>query len=803
MAWLVLGLGFNFNLHAAPVLLAQPSAPNDSLVNIVAEAQGLALVPPDQVPPTGTFWWVQANGVSAPLPCPPADSSGAIYQIASGQYLVDTTDGQVALPPQRLGVRVSAAAVVNAQADALANQIDQIQAAASQQMSAMFTGGIPSPGGGGGSGGSGDYSPANTLITIDTNRLWLQMITVTNQTASLVAHPPWNVSNQVYDLLYTTNLASQASWRWLLRSYPNQTNLIVPNAADPQGLYRLSSPNDPTANSSLGTNFWLAFCGLSIDYSRGNRLSLIISSPAGASGRVTTPSYLTNGPILLITNCGDAGLNGIYVLTNLTSTEQTALGNNYIDANSPTYVKGTNWVAVDASGSGQCVLVAYDSDTGGLTYLYVKPGGNLNGGTNDWLTEGDPNLPVPTSLCAQVPLVDQSFTVAAGAATNISLPLAAMMTDYDAGAGTVETNGIHLTASQPVSVYGMDYDATGSAAFTGYPTPLLGTNYCVMARAADNYAGNSELAILATQDDTTVTIIPSPTANLSGYFSTNAYQVNLQAGETYQARSASIDDDVTGTWIISDKPVAVFGGASVADVPDGNTQSGNPLVQEQLPVESWGKEALAMSLAGRTNGDTYRILAAYSNTVVTIKGKVVTILDETDGPPWSVTTSNETVVVTNQAGQFYDIIVDGPVEFQATEPIQIAQFANGCNFDYIPDPTLPYAEGDPGEILVPLVGHYLNTNIIVTLPNDGVNGDFDENYLNIIVVQSGITSTVVDGSIVARTNFIAIGTSGYYGAQFAVTNSGVHTVTSSQPVGVQTYGFGVFDAYSFCGSVVK
>jgi len=61
----------------------------------------------------------------------------------------------------------------------------------------------------------------------------------------------------------------------------------------------------------------------------------------------------------------------------------------------------------------------------------------------------------------------------------------------------------------------------------------------------------------------------------------------------------------------------------------------------------------------------------------------------------------------------------------------------------------------------------------------------------------------VDGSLVAATNFVAIGTSGYYGAQISATNSGTHTFTSSQPVGVQVYGWGVFDAYGYFGGVVK
>jgi hypothetical protein len=241
--------------------------------------------------------------------------------------------------------------------------------------------------------------------------------------------------------------------------------------------------------------------------------------------------------------------------------------------------------------------------------------------------------------------------------------------------------------------------------------------------------------------------------------------------------------DVTGTWITSDKPLGVFAGAGIAWVPDANTASGNPLVQEQLPVDTWGTQALALSFAGRTAGDTYRVLAAYSNTVV-------------------FTNEVKLVVITN-AGQFYDIIVDGPVEFQASQPIQVAHFNNGIDF---PEGS---GVGDPCEILLPPAGHYLLTNIVFTLPNDNITGDFYEsyNYLDIIVPHSALTNTWVDGSTVDATNFVPIGTSGYYGAQISVTNAvdgaTTHTVTSSQPVGVEVYGFGFYDAYGYFGGIVK
>jgi len=589
------------------------------------------------------------------------------------------------------------AAILQAQVDELQNFIVQDQACQlsaqstrNRTMSALDSDPPPLPLGA--DGGTNAWPDGGGITfngrTPGTNDLWLEILSmsVTNATAHLVIHPPWNVTNGVYDLLYCTNLAPPISWHWLLRTDPGQTNLTVP-APNPQAFYRLGPPNDLTANDSLGTNFWVVFFSA---YEIGNttNLSLYISSAVGATGMVTVPG-------LGITN---------------------------------------------------------------------------------------------------------AFSVAAGAVTEVDLDPSVMMADYD----VVETNGIHITADQPVAVYGVDYSYTTTCSFTGYPTALLGTNYCVMARASlDNWPGdentNSQFAIVATADNTTVTNTPSPTAHLCGH--TNAYTINLQQGETYQINSTDMIGDVTGTRITSDKPLAVFAGAGCAWVPATNFSSGNPLVQEQLPVDTWGTQALALSFAGRTIGDNYRVLAAYSNTVVTISGRVVIPLDE-NSSPWTVTTSNEVVlVVITNAGQFYDIIVAGPVEFQASQPIQVAHFANGNSFDD--------QMGDPCEILLPPAGHYLLTNTVFTLPDNNVTGDFyeDYNYLNIIVPQSAIANTLVDGSTVDATNFVPIGTSGYYGAQISVTNAvdgaTTHTVTSSQPVGVEVYGFGFYDAYGYFGGIVK
>ena len=67
-------------------------------------------------------------------------------------------------------------------------------------------------------------------------------------------------------------------------------------------------------------------------------------------------------------------------------------------------------------------------------------------------------------------------------------------------------------------------------------------------------------------------------------------------------------------------------------------------------------------------------------------------------------------------------------------------------------------------------------NVPSGIDNYNVPYDFVTNFLNLIVTQSATNSTFLDDSIVAATNFVPIGMTGYYGAQISVT-SGTHIIT--------------------------
>lgn len=186
---------------------------------------------------------------------------------------------------------------------------------------------------------------------------------------------------------------------------------------------------------------------------------------------------------------------------------------------------------------------------------------------------------------------------------------------------------------------------------------------------------------VATEDNTSVTITPSSTADLVGHPGQYPITPPLMKGQTYQINSRYVTslEDVTGTMVVSDKPIGVFAGAAGAYVPNDKFAA-NPIIQEQIPIAAWGQQVSSLPFASRTGGDTYRVLAANNNTVVTINGAVVATLN---------------------AGEVYEGIVGGPVVFHGSKPIQVSHFANGTGYDG--------NTGDPCEILLSPIGSWLQS----------------------------------------------------------------------------------------------
>lgn len=195
----------------ASQLQAQNTTTPDSIVQVTAEAQGLNLVSPSDLPEMGTFWMVDSNGFLSPNPClPPNASNLPIYNIADDVFLVDSTDGQVATDGQQ-SVQDALASL----ADSVGNLINQVQAALAPRTLARAFGMAET---------MDSLSDASPLVaTFDTNQLWLEITNYDSNFAYLNLH---NGTNYVYCVWSSTNLSG--GWQIETELFPtgDQTNVL-------------------------------------------------------------------------------------------------------------------------------------------------------------------------------------------------------------------------------------------------------------------------------------------------------------------------------------------------------------------------------------------------------------------------------------------------------------------------------------------------------------------------------------------------------------------------------------------------
>lgn len=362
--------------------------------------------------------------------------------------------------------------------------------------------------------------------------------------------------------------------------------------------------------------------------------------------------------------------------------------------------------------------------------------------TSDVATSGTVSIP---GLSFSTP-----FTVAANSVTPVVVPASAATHTSN----VIDNKGIRVTALQEVTVYGLNYAPFTTDAYLGLPVDALGTNYIVMS-----YSGNtlSELGVVGTVNGTTVTITPSVAA--SGRAAGVPFTITLNQGQTYELGNAS---DLTGTIISATQPIGVMGANACANIPPGAAFCDH--INEMLPPTSaWGTSFATVPLRSRSNGDTWRFLAAEDGTVVTINGVAQPAINR---------------------GRWIERILTTQSVVTSNKPILAAQFANGSGFSGNP--------GDPFMMLIPPLEQFLPKYTVTT-----VSG-YVTHYINIIAPTSIVGTLTLDGVAVPAASFTAIGSTGFSGAQVQV-NTGTHNLFGTLPFGVFMYGFNNDDSYGYPG----
>ena len=159
--------------------------------------------------------------------------------------------------------------------------------------------------------------------------------------------------------------------------------------------------------------------------------------------------------------------------------------------------------------------------------------------------------------------------------------------------------------------------------------------------------------------------------------------------------------DLTGSKVVSNKPIAFFSGHECADVPVGVAYCDH-LVEQLPPTITWGRQFYVASSLGKTAGEQYKLITSTANTTVSCY-----CYNMTDR------TVIETFITTlNGAGRSHEfhILQNMFCSVQASSPILLVQFAIGRSRE-------PSSYGDPFMMMIPPVEQYRNNYTFVTQSN--------------------------------------------------------------------------------------
>ena len=264
------------------------------------------------------------------------------------------------------------------------------------------------------------------------------------------------------------------------------------------------------------------------------------------------------------------------------------------------------------------------------------------------------------------------------------------------------------------------------------PIDAISTEYFVMSyqginqRDIDYY---SEFLIVATENETTITITPSDQTK-GGKTPNNPFTILLNAGESYQVQGVTATSDLTGSHIIADKKIAVFGGNTWTQVPSSCGARDN-LLEQMYPVSTWGKQILTVP-SDQAAFDVFRILASEDNTVVEVQGSTTRSFTLNRGD-WREYQSSEANFIIG------------------SKPILVAQYLIGINCS-------GHIYGDPSMVLLNSIEQTRDT---VTLFNSRFE-DIIENYINVITRTTDTDIIIFDGQrlVDQGVTFNQVGTKG-------------------------------------------
>lgn len=455
---------------------------------------------------------------------------------------------------------------------------------------------------------------------------------------------------------------------------------------------------------------------------------------------------------------------------------------------------------------------------------------------------GGPGINFVTVYSEVVDAEGQRLQSIDGEINKIKLPRGTVMTlvmparRIPFGATSITDVGFKVVSTQPVVAYQFNplccnYNFTNDASLL-LPVGSLTENYMFMSYAV--WAGSTTrlerpysatLTVMATEPDTEVTLklakpkkegrpyselmYPSNSDRVVGPDATGKVTVTLQPYEVFNVGGTGKApvEDLTGTMINANKPIAVFGGHTCAFVPFSRAACDH-MESQLFPIETWGNRFVLAPLklrnpGGPTNtreGTYWKFVARDNNTIIQTKtdlrvssGKVFPPADEGVLPCEMFSQAPELGVIELDAGQTCEFGTRGELVALATRPIMVGAFLSGQQ-SVKPDATFGDHAGDPAFFLVPPEEQYRTSYSFLTPKT------YFQSYVT-VTIQPGFGVTLDGKPLDLKTfDYVEVDGQGVARAHIPL-DAGPHQIEAVVPFGIVVYGYDDYVSYAYTGGL--
>ena len=213
--------------------------------------------------------------------------------------------------------------------------------------------------------------------------------------------------------------------------------------------------------------------------------------------------------------------------------------------------------------------------------------------------------------------------------------------------------------------------------------------------------GNSAIVIVTSERETFLNITLTQTVEITaedlllqipeGKFEVGR-PVTVKLPNQAQTLYIASENDLTGSRVMSDKPISFISGHECGNIPEGINYC-DQLVEQIPPTATWGKTFILRTIAGRTAYDIIKVLASQDNTDVTVSCTNIPL---------------QTSSISK--GEFKDVNVSSNTScfFSSTRPILLVQFSVASNIDGV-------FQGDPLMVVIPPIEQYRSSYSISIL----------------------------------------------------------------------------------------